>query len=56
MKPIEIELTRLRRVYEAGRSLLRYNGIDQMRVRTAMKELDAAIEDVKLFDSGAEEV
>jgi hypothetical protein len=55
-EPITAEITRLRRVYEAGRSLLRYNGIDKIRVEAAMKELDDAIDDVKLFDSGTEDL
>ena len=46
------ELELLRRVYEAARSVLRYNGIDNKRTIEALNKLDDAIESVKLFDAG----
>ena len=48
------ECTNLRRVYEAARRILRYNGLDKERTIKAFIELDDAIEDVKRFDSGLE--
>lgn len=42
----------LRGVFEAGRRVLRFNGVDTKRLTKAFDELDAACERVKLLDSG----
>lgn len=49
-KDREIEL--LRAVYEAARRVLRFNGIDRLRVEEAVCEMDMAIEAVKTLDAG----
>lgn len=49
------EIRLLRRVYEEARAVLRYSGVDEKRFMTAWDNLDAAIEKVKLLDSGLDE-
>jgi len=50
------EVTLLRAVYEAARRFLRNNGVDRERASAAVDELDDAIERVKNFDGGYDEV
>lgn len=52
---LECEVSMLRVVYEAARRVLRFNGVDRIRTLLAVDDLDAAIERVKLFDSGMED-
>lgn len=49
------EIIRLREVYEAARRVLRFDGVDVVRVVSAVDELDDAIERVKSLDSGQED-
>lgn len=42
----------LREVFEAGRRVLRFNGVDMKRFMEALDELDDACELVKMADSG----
>jgi hypothetical protein len=55
IETIEDEIYRLRVVYEAARSVLRFNGVDKQRTIDAVDQLDDAIERVKAFDSGVED-
>lgn len=48
----KMELYLLGDVYEAARSLLRYNGVDKDRMTKAADDMDDAIEQVKDFDAG----
>lgn len=50
------EVTLLRAVYEAARRFIRNNGVDRERASAAVDELDDAIERVKNFDGGYDEV
>lgn len=50
------ELALLRRVYEAARRVLRFNGVDRAKTAAAVDELDSAIEEVKQLDGGYGEV
>lgn len=51
----EREIGLLRDVYEAARSVLRNNGVDAARVTAALREMDDAIEAVKLLDAGTDD-
>lgn len=51
----EAELLLLRRVYEASRRLMRFNGVDKARAEQAYSEMDSACEQVKLFDGNCME-
>jgi hypothetical protein len=48
----EVESILLREVYEAARTLLRFNGVDAARVSRAIGHMDMAVEQVKIFDGG----
>lgn len=46
---LSTELELYEELYEAARSLLRYDGIDKARVILSMKRVDVAIEAIKYF-------
>ena len=52
MNVARAEYTALRRVYEAARRVLRFNGVDGRRTMEAIAELDDSIEEVKQIDGG----
>lgn len=47
-----MEYPYLRSVYGAARRVLRHNGVNREKFEEALEDLDAAIERVKLLDSG----
>ena len=53
---LNLELSALRRVYEAARRVQRFSGVDIERVNEALDDLDDAIEVVKQIDGGTYEV
>lgn len=48
----EVENLLLRHVFELIRTIRRFNGIDQARVKTAWDKLEGAVEEVLEFDAG----
>lgn len=54
LKVVEEEVEKLRAVYEAARRFLRFNGVDRAKAGEAVDQLDAAVEEVRLWESLAD--